>query len=129
MQDWRKHIPNEYLPSYVAEARPGVYTSLVLCLLLVAFCFLLWEWLSIGVLAMPEKIAEYHFGSEAMVGEGGPTYKSATTYAQSALSGALFPVLPLIILFALATVKNNAFSRALAWVSLLAAMLHGWLTT
>lgn len=86
---------------------------------LLLFGFLLWEWLSIGIIAMPEKIAEYHFGSEAMVGEGGATYESTSAYAQAAFHSTIFPMLPLVILFGMATIKNNLFYRTLAWTSLL----------
>ena len=43
------------------------------------------EWYKIGINADPDKIAHYHFGSEAMVGNGGWHYQSAAIYAKSAL--------------------------------------------
>lgn len=46
---------------------------------------LLHEWWLIGYVGDPQIIASYHFGSEAMVGNGGPPYKSAEVYAESAL--------------------------------------------
>ena len=43
------------------------------------------EALLLGPFATPERIAEYHFGSEAMVGHGGEAYRSRTHYV--ALTG------------------------------------------
>ena len=48
-------------------------------------------------LASPETIAEYHFGSEAMVGHGGWSYRSRLAYVgSSAISG--FPLVALGVL-------------------------------
>jgi hypothetical protein len=91
------------------------YTLLVLV-------FLFWEWLAIGVLAIPSVTKDYHFGSAAMLGEGGPAYASAKAYAHASLQSALF-TLPLAILFVLAIVKNNTFYRTIAWLPLLIMLL------
>jgi len=39
----------------------------------------------VGVFASDAQVAEYHFGSEPMVGYGGPAYESASSYVLSAL--------------------------------------------
>ena len=59
-------------------------------ILLIAFVCLLviglmiaWEGLYIGLIANPEQIADYHFGSESMVGTGGEKYKTAAAYVHS----------------------------------------------
>jgi hypothetical protein len=123
-----KRVPLKYLPSHVIKPRPSIYEAVGLCFVLLLFGLLLWEWLSIDIIAIPEKIAEYHFGSESMVGEGGAHYASASAYAQSALSIALFPLLPLVIVFGMAVIKNNAFYRILAWASLLVTLLVNFLS-
>ena len=46
------------------------------------------EWWLVGYLADPETLANYHFGSEAMVGIGGPHYRTAEIYASAALRDA-----------------------------------------
>ncbi|QNH61453.1 hypothetical protein [Hymenobacter sediminicola] len=43
------------------------------------------EWLTIGIIADPATIGSYSFGSEAMLAEGGQHYRTANTYATSAL--------------------------------------------
>jgi hypothetical protein len=128
MQSWLKQIPSKYLPFYIVETRPGIYEGVGLLYVSLLFGYLLWEWISIGIIAIPEKIAEYHFGSEAMVGEGGPNYASASAYAQSALHSAIFPMLPLVLLFGMAAVKNNIFYRILAWASLIATVIFNLLS-
>ena len=62
------------------------------------FCVLLaWvhfsEWYEIGYIKNEEVIKEYHFGSEAMVGNGGSHYKSAESYAKNSLIYGLIAVL------------------------------------
>jgi len=44
------------------------------------------EFVSIGIIARPETIAGYDFGSEGMIGAGGWRYRSAQVYALSALA-------------------------------------------
>ena len=52
--------------------------------LLVAVRFV-YEWLTVGIVADPKVIETYHFGSAAMVGNGGWHYRSAELYARAAL--------------------------------------------
>jgi hypothetical protein len=44
-----------------------------------------YEWWWVGHVADPKAIANYHFGSEAMIAHGGDHYRSAEAYAASAL--------------------------------------------
>ena len=62
----------------IAAAAPGIFLCALLALALGD------EAISVGVIADPRVIADYHFGSEAMVGIGGWRYKSAGCYATSA---------------------------------------------
>ena len=52
-----------------------------------------YEALLLGPLATPERVAEYRFGSGAMVGNGGIAYKSRASYL-------LFTAAPALLLFA-----------------------------
>lgn len=55
---------------------------------------ILFEWFKIGVVADPQEIGKYYFGSEAMVGHGGWKYKSSENYALSAFyEGIVFTLL------------------------------------
>jgi len=50
-----------------------------------------YEAVYVGVVASTEEVAKYHFGSEAMMGEGKTTYESRTLYVgMSTLCAALF---------------------------------------
>ena len=75
------------LPAALRPPRLWALPGAAFCLLL-AFLSL-YEWWTIGVLADPAVIAEYHFGSEAMMGEGGAHYASAALYARTALQHGL----------------------------------------
>ncbi len=62
----------------------GLVLSGSISLLLIA------EFIRIKIIANPQVIAGYYFGSEAMMDHGGWTYRSASLYAWSALSKGLF---------------------------------------
>lgn len=47
------------------------------------------EYWKVAVIADPEVVAGYHFGAEAMLGEGGAHYRSAEDYAAACLAAAL----------------------------------------
>jgi hypothetical protein len=53
---------------------------------LLAGVAILYEWIRIGIIANPEEIKKYYFGSEAMIAHGGWMYKSASIYAWSAFA-------------------------------------------
>ena len=57
---------------------PGLLVTLLITVLLLS------EWVKIGVIADPETIDAYYFGSDSMVGKYW-YYESARTYALSAL--------------------------------------------
>ena len=57
---------------------PGLLLSLLIAVLFLS------EWVKIGVIANPETIETYYFGSDSMVGKYW-YYESARTYALSAL--------------------------------------------
>ena len=111
---WFYKLPAKYRPNTPAELGSRVYAKIALGFYCLAFTALIWEWLTIGVFPDKEKITDYMFGSASMLGEGGPHYASAETYAHAMLLGAASG-LPFIILFALAIRKNNKFYRLLAW--------------
>jgi hypothetical protein len=59
----------------------------------VALVLAISEWWRIAVVADPNNIAGYNFGSDAMMGNGGWHYASANVYAWSALAeGFMFAV-------------------------------------
>jgi hypothetical protein len=119
---WFQRIPVQYWPSSPIKSGSRFYTAVGLGYLLLVILFLLWEWVAISILAVPSVIEDYHFGSAAMLGEGGPAYASAELYTRSSLQSVLFLV-PLVSLFMLVVVKNNAFYRAIAWVAFLIMLL------
>jgi hypothetical protein len=122
---WFQKIPTKYWPSSPIKSGASFYAKIGLGYILITLTFLLWEWLAIGYFAIPSVVANYHFGSAAMLGEGGPTYASAAIYAQASLEAAVFPMMPLAFLFAVAIVKNNFFYQTIAWASLIATLLVG----
>ena len=72
----------------------------------------LFEWFTIGVLAHPETIADYHFGSEAMLDKGGWYYRSASTYATVNLVEGIISI-AVVLLFFLPALRRS-------WLILLA---------
>ena len=119
---WFQRIPVKYWPSSPIKSGSRFYTAIGLGYLLLVILFLLWEWIAISVLAIPSVIEDYHFGSAAMLGEGGPEYAAAELYTRSSLQSVLF-LLPLAGLFVIAVVKNNTFYRVIAWVAFLTMLL------
>ncbi len=60
------------------------------------------EWLLVAVIAEPDVIRGYYFGSEAMIAHGGWHYRSAETYAAKSLAtGAVALLVSGILLFAM----------------------------
>jgi hypothetical protein len=53
----------------------------------------LFEWLRIGIIADPNEISKYYFGSEAMMDHGGWRYSSASIYAWSAFAEGMFLII------------------------------------
>jgi len=90
------------------------FTQLGLGLCSSGLLYLLWEWYTIGIEADQGKIADYRFGTESMLGEGGSHYASATIYAAAALHDAVFVCLPLAIVFALAVRNGTKLFQLLA---------------
>ncbi|AHJ96427.1 hypothetical protein Hsw_0832 [Hymenobacter swuensis DY53] len=99
---------SKHRPVSPAEATPYLrwFTQLGLVLCSFGLLYLLWEWYTIGIIADQEKIADYQFETESMLGEGGSHYTSAAAYAAAALRTAVFVCLPLTAVFALA-VRNG----------------------
>lgn len=81
----------------------AVFPGLLLSLL-IAFLFLS-EWVKIGVIADPETIEAYYFGSESMVGKYW-YYESARTYALSALAQGLITI-GIAALFGFSLFRNS----------------------
>jgi hypothetical protein len=63
---------------------PGFLLALIIMGLSIA------EWIRIGVIANPQEIEKYYFGSEAMMGHGGWKYVSASAYTWSVFGEGLF---------------------------------------
>jgi hypothetical protein len=80
------------------------------------------EWVRIGVVADPEVIKAYYFGSEAMVAHGGWTYRSAATYATTALAEGVVG-LGVVALFAVGFTRPGRRLTALAYGVLAAVVL------
>lgn len=117
---WFNKLPVRYQASNSPET--NTYTKLVFWYFLLTTVYLLWEWLSIGILSDQEKIESYMFGSAAMMGNGGENYASAETYAASALQSVVL-TLPILLLFGLALKKQTRFYRLLAYASILIVAL------
>ena len=111
---WFYKLPSRYRPNAPPELGSRIYTKLALGFYCLTFAFLIWEWLTIRVFPDEKKVADYMFSSESMLGEGGPHYASAETYANTVWLGATW-ALPFAILFTLAIKKNNKFYLFLAW--------------
>ena len=76
-------------PAAVTVSR-ACFATLCLAALLLGVLFGA-EAVLLGPLATPERVSEYRFGTEAMVGHGGIAYASRTYYvAFSAVQSALF---------------------------------------
>jgi hypothetical protein len=74
---------------------------------------LLREWWLVGVVADPNTLSSYHFGSEAMLGEGGSHYLTAETYSASALQHGIAYVL-LAFGFGLAAFRRSPVGLGIA---------------
>lgn len=123
----RKHPDwfNSRQPVSSVAASPYLrwFTQFGLILCSSVLVYLSWEWYTIGVVADQEKIDSYMFGTEAMLGEGGSHYASATTYAAEALHTATFVCLPLTAVFALAVRYKTRLFQLLAVAAVAAAGL------
>ena len=90
--------------------------------LLSVFVFTM-EWYRVGVEANPAVIADYHFGSEAMLNRGGSAYAAPEAYASSCLLG-LAAGIPILGLFAVAwwrrslSLTVSAYAAAIAFLVL-----------
>ncbi len=76
---------------------------------------LAYEAILLGPLATPDRIADYRFGSEAMVGHGGAAYKSRVNYV---LLTAI-PALILLVSAAIGAVGSMRGKKNLCLVALL----------
>ena len=85
------------------------------------------EWFSIGVLAHPETIADYHFGSEAMMYHGGWEYRTAGTYATVNLVEGVVAV-SIAALFLLPVLRRSWSWLLLPYSALVSLLLvHGFI--
>lgn len=78
---------------------------------------LFYEWARIGVVADPEVVKSYRFGSEAMLDAGGWRYATAQLYATTAPIQGLVAA-GLGALFATAAVRRSAAMAVLAYCGL-----------
>lgn len=94
---------------------PGLLLSLIIAVLFLS------EWVKIGIIANPEVIDQYYFGSESMAGKAW-YYKSAETYAKSALTqGLVSSVITAIFVFSL--IRNSKKMLAVAYSLLVIGVL------
>ncbi len=101
-------------------ASPGLF-------LLALLTFIAWyEWYRIGVVADPDVIAGYYFGSEAMIGHGGKHYASAAMYARSALFSGFF-LTPVLAAFLVAEIKGERKYTLASYVLFGFAIALNWL--
>lgn len=96
-----------------------VFVSFVAaCALLVAILFLS-ESIMLGPFATPERVAEYRFGSEAMIDKGSATYASQNRYVLfTAIQGLL-----LFVAFGLGAMGVLRKDKRICLASLLVAFL------
>jgi len=77
------------------------------------------EFIRIKIIANPQVIAGYYFGSEAMMDHGGWTYRSASLYAWSAPAEGLF-IFGLGLLFLFGMTRKKTKYLVIAYLSLAA---------
>ena len=82
------------LPTYLRRGGAGVLGAISV---LVFFVGISESWLTV-ILPDAERIASYHFGSEAMVGQGGWNYLNPDIYGWTALVGGTFAAVALALL-------------------------------
>ena len=109
---------------------PSRWRTILTCLILVVGVGLstiyAHEWYVIGLRADKSTIADYHFGSEAMIGHGGYHYSNPELYASTAAtSAAVFLVLTGLL-------ASSIWFRT--WIPLLVALVliilgHAWKTS
>jgi hypothetical protein len=91
-----------------------------------------WEFWVVGIIADPETVASYHFGSEAMMYHGGKHYGSATAYSVACLTATFLALAGLASsLFCLRKAKNEPLLKAYgcAGATVLMILLVGSLQT
>jgi hypothetical protein len=83
---------NETLNTTITSKKrflPWWLVNLPISLILYFFSiFFFYEFYRIGIVPPPNEIEQYHFGGEAMIGNGGWIYASAGAYSFSTLVGA-----------------------------------------
>lgn len=100
-------------------AIPGLVLSVLISALFLS------EWYSIGVVADPNTIAKYGFGSEAMVGNGGWYYASAALYAKTALIEGIC-AFALVLTFAVAAMMRSAGVVVGAYILFVVGVVANW---
>ncbi len=98
---------------------PGLLLSLIIALLFLS------EWINIGVIANPETIDKYYFGSDAMVGKYW-YYESAIIYALTALVQGIISA-GITSLFVFSLIRNSkkllVISYSLLGIGILATLI------
>jgi hypothetical protein len=84
----------------------------LLALIIAAICFS--EWFTVGVFPKRDTIAQYPFGSEAAMEEGGWYYRNTTLYARIVLIEGVM-MIEVIAAFTVAAVKRTATVIATAY--------------
>ena len=83
------------------------------------------EALHVGPLAGPGVVDAYHFGSDAMVGEGGPHYASRSIYVRTAAAEGIGFSLVAVMLIA-AVVRHSALWAVGGYVGLAMIRFAPW---
>ena len=113
-------IPNPTLPKLTAIGKS--MPRLLITLTSVSLFF--HEWFTIGLVTNPADIAQYPFGSEEAMSDGGWYYLNASFYARTLLTSALMCLVPLLA-FGFAVIKRTTSSIeityclfAIAWLTM-----------
>lgn len=111
------------------DTRLTPWGAVLLCvpgavLMAVVMVFSAFEWYRVCLRADPSVIADYHFGSESMVGEGGDHYRSAETYCRSTLLSTL-GCMPFLAAFLAAMYRRSLRLTVVSYVAVGLVVLLG----
>ncbi len=115
---------------YGESKEPDRFGMILLCLpgllvfVLPWFVASFYEWYRIGVVADWEVIADYHFGSEAMIHHGGENYRSREAYARSVFTMMLSSLLVGAWLI-FAWLRKSSLLAVLAYATFFVLLLLG----
>jgi hypothetical protein len=103
---WIINSPNTNKINKISKAKAALICAPGTLLIVFFIAVLSHEWYQISIIKNPVVIAEYHFGSEAMIGEGGEKYRNPNSYTNAALLYILL-LLPLLLFIIVAWIKRS----------------------